>query len=184
MRRQKLIGQLLSDNFVSPNELRRHYDANPDKFTTEARYRFRHIIISKSDVTTLRERLQAIDADIAKGREFADLARDFSDGPRADRGGLYDVTDAVLNDWLEAIASAVRSLGEGEVSPRIVTSQGVHYVMLEKRTTGERLSFEEAQRQIERSILMQRRQARYVEFVSRLREEAKNDIRVYIDAPK
>ena len=78
---------------VTPEEIGRYYDAHRSDYTIAERVKVRDILFvvdaGATDEEVERVRAKATEVrDLArKGRDFSDLARQFSEGPGADKGG-------------------------------------------------------------------------------------------------
>ena len=103
---------------------------------------------------------------------FEKIVESFSQGPRADVGGFYEMTDKQVGDWPPPLPAEIRRLKPGETSGRIPPPQGVHYVYMEDRVKGEQLSFEDAQEQIRRVVSQNRRRMQLQRFWSELKRKA------------
>ncbi|MGH9827767.1 MAG: peptidylprolyl isomerase, partial [Blastocatellia bacterium] len=64
-------------------------------------------------------------------RDFASLARQYSEAPNAEQGGLNYYEEGQLPDVLER---AIKVLQPGEISPVIQSNYGFHIFKLERRT--------------------------------------------------
>ncbi len=169
--------KVFSDPYISPEELRAYYNANPEEFSTNPEYVFRHIFLPRSElyIGELHERLQK---DIENGVDFIKLVEVYSQGPRQDEGGIWRLNDKQLNDFILPF-QVIRSLVIGETSGPHQTAAGIHYVYLEERIAGEQLAFEDAQRRIEKRIQRERRTLQSRRFGKELRRNAY--VRVYLN---
>jgi parvulin-like peptidyl-prolyl isomerase len=113
-----------------------------------------------------------IEERIAAGVEFAELVKVYSKGPMKSDGGLYARTDRLLSDFIEPIPGVVRGLEPGEVSERVRSDRGWHFFYLEKRVPGKMLTFEEAQIEIRKRIVEERKLQQERRFEKELREKA------------
>lgn len=170
--------RVFKDEFVPPRELRAFYDAHSDQFSTNSVHKFRRIFVPIGD-PYLKETLEAIDKGIADGVAFEELVEKHSQGPRADIGGFYERTDKQVNDWPGGLPKAIRGLKPGETSGKIANSQGVHYIHMEDRVEGEKLSFADAQDQIRKRIAQERRRMQLERFWNELKRKA--IIEIFLD---
>lgn len=85
-----------------------------------------------------KEKAEALrDSVLNHGKDIEDLARRYSAGPTADRGGRLPGVN--LNDLVPSYAAAASALEPGEVSEVVETSQGFHVIQLNERS-GDRLT--------------------------------------------
>jgi parvulin-like peptidyl-prolyl isomerase len=69
----------------------------------------------------------------AKGKDFAELARQYSDDDSKSKGG--ELGDFGPNDLNDQIAAAVKNLKAGEISAVVHTKYGFHIVKVEQHQT-------------------------------------------------
>ncbi|MCX6349801.1 MAG: peptidylprolyl isomerase [Candidatus Aureabacteria bacterium] len=76
---------------ISPREVMEYYQAHSDEFTTPEMVRISQILIpysnKESDQELAREQARRVLDKLAAGEDFADLAREYSQGPGADQNG-------------------------------------------------------------------------------------------------
>jgi peptidyl-prolyl cis-trans isomerase SurA len=68
---------------------------------------------------------------VLSGESFEEMAREFSDGPSATRGGLIPMLP--LSDLVSEYAAAASALQPGEISEVVETSFGFHVIRLNKK---------------------------------------------------
>jgi len=103
------------------------------------------------------------------GRDFAELASQYSKGPGADNGGLIGTFQQ--GQMEPALDRAAFSLRPGEVSPPIRTARGVHLLRVDRVTgTGER-PLDDVREEIREEMYNEALQSRFQEWLSKdLRE--------------
>ncbi len=121
---------------VMANEVEDYYlehldemPAEPDSVTVGS------ILVRIQPSPETRRRVQAkvaeAQAALAAGEDFAAVARQYSEGPNARRGGrIGAVRPGDLFD--RALEQAIFKLGEGEVSQPVVSSRGVHVLRVDR----------------------------------------------------
>jgi len=140
--------RLVVGKFIRPqvevleNEVREYYLANLDQMPAEPdSLTIANILIPVQPSVEVRQAVQAevknIQTALAEGRAFADVAREFSKGPNAQRGGIVGVVSA--GDLFDAnLDRAVFAMNVGEVSEPVVSSRGVHLLRLDSVQDGNR----------------------------------------------
>jgi len=120
---------------VMENEIHDYYLANLDKMPAEPdSVTIANILIPVQPSVAVRQEVQAqvkvIQAELASGTDFAAVAREYSRGPNAKRGGVVGVVAPgdLFDDNLDR---AVFALEVGQVSEPVVSSRGVHLVRLD-----------------------------------------------------
>ncbi|HKN12748.1 MAG TPA: peptidylprolyl isomerase [Candidatus Binatus sp.] len=122
---------------VPDADIKAYYDAHKDDFTiTKERLKLAQILIAlqanptPAQVSAAQKKAEMIRARAAKGDDFGDLARVYSDDDSKSNGGeLGWFAPGDIND---AILAGVKPLKPGEVSAPIRTSHGIHIVKLEE----------------------------------------------------
>jgi peptidyl-prolyl cis-trans isomerase C len=161
---------------VSDEEVKAFYDENPQLFDVEEQVHARHIIFN----ATLQADAQAVAEARAKaeearqralaGEDFAELARELSEGPTAANGG--DLGFFTREQTAPAFAAAAFALEPGGISPVVRTPFGLHVIKVEEKRPARRLPFEEVFEQI-RNLLVQRKTGQKVgKLVESLAEKA------------
>jgi len=117
---------VLRDVRVSPEEAQTYIEQNRARLVELPVVYVREIRVdSRLDAERLRQEI------IDGKHDFADLARQRSQAPSAERGGLTDYTRGQLPEVLE---KAIEPLHPGDVSPVVQSNFGFHIFKLEQRT--------------------------------------------------
>lgn len=126
---------------ITNDDVERYYKLNTNKFRTEDRVRLRHILIAlpqtptPEEVQAANEQAMELYKRIVAGADFAELAREYSQGAgQAEGGDIGWVSRGKLIGGIEAVA--FDKLSVGQVSAPFQTSMGVHIVKLEARENG------------------------------------------------
>lgn len=152
IRRDLLVRQLIEKRIapgieVTEAEARNFYDNNPEQFTSGEQVHARHIIIltkpsdSDSVLAQKRDKLQDILARARSGEDFAELAKNYSQGPSAQNGG--DLGFFSREQMVAPFAQAAFALEPGEISDVVETRFGYHIIKLEERRDAETIGFDE-----------------------------------------
>jgi peptidyl-prolyl cis-trans isomerase SurA len=160
---------------VSPEEIRRWYDAHPDDYAIAERIRVRDIFFAIDDgggddeVTRTRQKALEVRELALSGRDFEALARQFSEGPGADKGGeLGTFKRGEMAPELEAVAF---KLEPKKVSEPILAGGGFHLLRVEERIAAGRRPLEEVKDDIRESLYNDALEERFQNWLSRdLRE--------------
>jgi len=126
---------------ITDDDVERYYKLNANKFRSEDRVRLRHILLvlprnpTPDEVKAATEKATDLYKRIVAGADFAELAREFSQGAgQSDGGEIGWVNRGTLISGLEEVA--FEKLSVGQVSAPFRTSMGVHIVKLEARDRG------------------------------------------------
>ncbi len=138
-----VVGKFIRPDIeVREDEVRAYYLANLDQMPVEPdSLTIANILIPVQPSVEVRQAVQGevqkIQQALASGRVFAEVAREFSQGPNAERGGVVGiVSPGDLFD--ENLDRAVFAMSLGEVSEPVVSSRGVHLLRLDSIQEGNR----------------------------------------------
>ncbi len=122
---------------VPEADIKAYYDAHKEDFTiTKERLKLAQILIAlppkptAAQVSDAQKKADMIRARAAKGDDFSDLARVYSDDESKSNGG--ELGWFAPSDVMDQILAAVKALKPGEISAPIRTSHGIHIVKLEE----------------------------------------------------
>jgi len=127
---QKVIRRELEEKVaVSPEEISQFYDEHRDEWRRVDQVRARQVLLPSE------EQAVAVRNQIEDGQDFAELARQHSTAPEAERGG--DMGFVERGHLPEELEAPIFALKKGELSPVVKTSYGYHiFEVVEKRQAG------------------------------------------------
>jgi len=106
----------------------------------------------------------------AKGTNFADLAKKYSEDPGSkEKGGEYTFSRGKMVKEFEDTAF---SLKPGEISEIIETKYGYHIIMLSEKIPAKKVSFSEAKDEIKNHLLQLAMQKDFRDYAIKLEKEA------------
>jgi parvulin-like peptidyl-prolyl isomerase len=163
---------------VSARELLDYYHEHADKFAVPAKVRFEllSVYLSKVEGRNEAEKKAAALKKIADmgnavflGRQFPEVAKEFSHEANALTGGQYDwISKGSLAS--EVIDTAVFSLPLNRLSAILADERGYHIVRVQERSEARQTPFEEAQKEIKEKILKERREAKIKVILAELKK--------------
>ncbi len=180
----KMIGKEVNDKTaVNDGEIKDYYERNKEWYREgEETIQVKAILLRLSDTpspaeaTYLEIRAMKIEADLRRGEPFEKLAGLYSEDPSKKSGGAWG--EFRKGDLVPAIEKKLLQLKEGEVSEPLWRKEGLYIFELVKRQ-GERFApYESVKGDIGRTLLKQKRDERYSEWVKSLWEKAAIEIRV------
>ncbi|MFN0152647.1 MAG: peptidylprolyl isomerase [bacterium] len=140
--RRVLDKEVNSKVTVTEDDIQKFYEAHKAEIPTfPKRLELAQIIVRRRASGATRDaafaKIEDVRAKLANGGNFEELAKEYSEGPSASRGG--DLGQFKPTDMEPAFASAVDALTPGEISGPVETRIGVHIIRLdEKREEGVR----------------------------------------------
>lgn len=145
---------------VSDEEIQEYYDENQTEFETPKTVEARHILLrldQKADPATV-EKTQKRALNILKlareGKDFAELAKQYSEGPTRDNGGYLGTFSK--ESMVKPFADKAFSMKAGEISEPVRTRFGWHIIKVESVKAASILSLDEAKEKIRKKLTEER----------------------------
>jgi peptidyl-prolyl cis-trans isomerase C len=158
---------------VSDKQAREFYEAHPERFDSGERLRASHVLVrvpgdaTQAQREELRKKAQGLRDRIAKGEDFAALARQFSgDAGSAPRGGELEVFHR--GQMVPPFEAAAYALKPGELSELVETPFGFHVIKLHERIPALKVPFEVARERLVAALVEERRNERIGQLVAQL----------------
>jgi peptidyl-prolyl cis-trans isomerase SurA len=160
---------------VSPEEVKRYYEAHLADYGVDEQVRVREILFAldpgASEEEVKHQRMKALEVrELAlDGRDFGALARQFSDGPSAEKGG--ELGTFARGEMEKELDEAAFELKRGEVSEPIRTSTGFHLLRIDERIASGHKDIKDVEESIRQELYNQNLEERFQDWLSRgLRE--------------
>ena len=148
---------------LTEEDLRTYYDNHPDEFYTPKTVKARHILIKvdpqadEKKVEQARQKALEILKLAREGRDFADLAKQYSEGPTAANGG--DLGAFRKDAMVKPFADQAFAMKAGDISEPVRTRFGWHIIKVEKVNEATTTAFEAARDDIRRKLTDERAKA-------------------------
>ena len=163
--RQKLLAGLMlrqiAQKDVSEQAMHKVYDDAVKQMGDEQEVRARHILVETED------QAKAIQADLKKGADFAELAKQKSKDPAAADGG--DLGYFTKDQMVPEFADVAFKMYPGQLSNPVKTQFGWHVIKVEDKRIKQPPEFEKVKDQIE-AYWARKAQS---DFITKLRQSAK-----------
>jgi len=144
------------DVAINDDEVSEYYYSNLREFQTPKTLEARHILLkvdSDADPANVEEKKQrALDVlkEAREGRDFAELAKQHSEGPTAGQGGRLAAFKR--EDMAKPFSDKAFSMEENEISEPVRTRFGWHIIKVEKVNEGSTRPLEEAESGIRQKL--------------------------------
>ena len=164
MRTKLLAGLMLrqiAQKSVNEEAMHKVYDEAVKQMGDEQEVRARHILVETED------QAKAIQADLKKGADFAELAKQKSKDPAAADGG--DLGYFTKDQMVPEFADAAFKLDKGQISEPVKTAFGWHIIKVEDKRKKPVPSYDQVKDQLA-TVVVQQAQA---DLVNKLRNQAK-----------
>lgn len=150
------IESYTKDVALPPEKIKSYYDEHLDEYTTPKKVHARHILLKlASDAADemVEKRKQEI-SDILKqakaGQDFAELAKQYSEGPTKDKGG--DLGFFEKKTMVKPFADKAFAMKPGEISEPVRTNFGWHIIKVEAVNEGKKSSLDEVKDDIDKTL--------------------------------
>jgi peptidyl-prolyl cis-trans isomerase SurA len=163
--------EVKTDTLVSTSEVEKFYREHRDEWTTNTEVKLRMIKINPgADPAKKRKLVEEIRAKVLAGKDFADLARIYSEDSTQDQGGDWGwVKKGDLSGELDR---QVFLLQTKKVSP-VLNMNGAFYLLLaEDKKSGTAKPLKEVREEIEQRITQAARQKQEQVWMAKLRKKA------------
>ena len=168
--------QISAKIIIREEEMIRYYEEHKADFSTEDAVRLGGIFLIRKnpndaeEIRELQQKGEDILARLRNGEDFAELARQLSEGPGADEGGDLGVIEMVQLD--PDLKKAIEGLEVGEYTDLITKENGIQIIKLIERQRGGVKPFEEVRDVIHATLYQEEQNKRYTSWIKELRNEA------------
>jgi peptidyl-prolyl cis-trans isomerase SurA len=166
---ERFVGK---DAYVSPAEIGAYYDEHRDDFTVPRRVAYRQISLPSADYGSAEKAQQQADwirKNMAPdGHDFELWAKKYSKGPRAEKGGRWDLGEWGTED--PQLRDLILKLEVNQISPVTPGTGGFYIFMVEKESPGYTKTLFEAQAEITRRMSKEKRLRARQDMAMQLRE--------------
>ena len=181
LREQIILARLMNQAVrsrvsVDASEVEAYYKGHQDEFNQPAQARIRHIFFriepgaARPQVDAVHARATRVLQEARNGSDFADLARLYSEDATAGNGG--DLGFIKRGQALPEFEEVIFTMKEGDISEVIRTPNGLHIVKVEAFSIGSERPFSETKAEIERRLLQEKIEKRFVDWTTELKDRA------------
>jgi len=174
---EKLVNQEVYGNIeIAEKEMKDFYDKNTSYFNKGPQIKARHILIElgkdagEAEEKEARSTLDEVQTKLENGEKFADLAKEYSEGPSAEKGG--DLGFFQKGQMVEPFDKVAFNLEPGEVSDIVKTQFGLHLIKVEDTKESSSKSYTEVKEQIRQYLRSQETSTEVEKYVEKLKEDA------------
>jgi peptidyl-prolyl cis-trans isomerase C len=176
---QELIKTNVTDKVkVDNKDVKKFYDANPEKFKSPEEIKASHILIkldpnkaSDTEKVAAKKKLNTVKDRLAKGEDFGKLAKEVSEGPSNKTGG--DLGYFSRGQMVKPFEEAAFALKKGEVSDIVETQFGYHLIKVFDKKPAKILTFKEVKDRLASQLKQQEAQQKAIAYIEKLKSSAK-----------
>lgn len=157
--------KLFLDIEVSENEIKDYYDNNKEIIKSPVSYKASHILVENEKIAN------EILSEIKSGKSFEQAADEYSLDNNEKNGG--DLGEFSQGTMVKEFEEALEKLSEGEISAPVKTQFGYHLIKLDHKHDSFLPDFNQVKERIKDTLLMIRRQEKYLSEVKNIGENIK-----------
>jgi foldase protein PrsA len=148
---EKLLSQRIE---ITDQEVQEHFQVNQEAYAVEEQIKVSHILVDSEETA------QEITTLLAEGRNFADLAEEYSTdtGSKNQGGNLGMVTRGEMVEEFEQAAFAMQP---GQISDPVKSEYGYHIIKVEEKTEARPGTLEENYDKIKDTLFQQKMELEY-----------------------
>src|SRR3990172_2326166 len=132
-----------------------------------------HQMKTDAELAQALEKIKKIKAEVDSGKDFAELAKQYSDCPSKDKGGDLNYFKG-MGQRLEPVSAAVFFLNVGQLSDPVKTPSGYHIIKVTEIKKGNDVKFDDVKQVIKQNMMEEKAQV----LIRQLLEKAKIDVKV------
>jgi parvulin-like peptidyl-prolyl isomerase len=172
---QRRVADAVAKADVTEQEVRQHFESKRESYGRPAQIKVSHILLrvaDKSQEAVANAKAKIVQARLADGAKFEDVARQYSEDPgSAERGGdLGFVSKGTLVKEFEDVAWTLKP---GQTSGLVRTQFGLHIIRLYEIRAAEPAEYDKVKGEIREELLSTRRQKEFDTWVAEHRKTAK-----------
>ena len=165
---------------VSDEEAQSYYDGRTEQFLQPEQVQASHIIVllepdaEQEAKDAARQKIDEVLVKAQAGEDFAELAKEFSEGPSKDAGG--DLGFFSRGQMVPEFEDVAFAMNEGDISDVVETQFGYHVIMVTGKKAGGQIAFEDVAEQIRQTLLNEKTNAGINAWIDTLRANATIDV--------
>lgn len=160
-------------------KVKAYYDENVEKFKKPETVKARHILVSTegiSDDAGLAEKkakAESIRGELIaqEGKNFAEVAKEKSDGPSNVRGG--DLGEFGRGQMVPEFDEAAFSQAVGAIGEPVKTNFGYHIIQVQERSEARQMGYDEVKEHISKGMHEEGKTEKFRGYVKELKDKAK-----------
>lgn len=154
------VTNFTKDVTVTEDELKAYYNDHYQDYHEKKMVRARHILFqvpmdaSEEEIENIKTKAENVLAQAKSGKDFAELARTYSEGPTAQNGG--DLGFFSKDEMIPQFANVAFSLAPGQISDLVRTQYGFHIIKMEDVKPEHQKEFDEVKEDIRLKLITEK----------------------------
>ncbi len=172
---QRRIAETVAGATVTEVDVRAQFDKNRAQYDQPAQIKVSHILFratEKEQEALAQAKARIVQARLAEGAKFEDLARQYSDDKAsAERGG--DLGFVTKGSLVKEFEDAAWALKPGETRGPVKTQYGLHIIRVTETKDAQKADFDTVKDQIREQLLAGKREKAFEAWLDQQRQSAK-----------
>ena len=162
---------------ITEEETKAYYTDNPQLFKKPAQVKASHILIKVEPTAddakkaAAGKKIEEIQQKLKEGGEFAELAKEYSEGPSSTKGG--DLGYFQRGQMVKAFEDTAFSMKANEISGRVETRFGYHLIKVYDKKPTQTLSYADVKDKIAQRLKQEKVEKDATRYVETLKKDAK-----------
>jgi peptidyl-prolyl cis-trans isomerase C len=162
---------------ITDEESKTFYDTNPQLFQQPERVKASHILIKVDEGATeekkaeARKKIQEVQQKVQKGEDFAELAKTYSEGPSAPKGG--DLGLFGRGQMVKPFEDVAFRLKPNETSDIVETKFGYHLIKVVEKQPSKKVAYTDVKERIDKHLKDQKLRTERQLYFDKLKKDAK-----------
>lgn len=175
--RQLIDQKIASKITITDAQTKTYYDDNPEMFKQPEQVKASHILIkvesgaAEAQKTEARKKIESVQQKVKSGDDFAQLAKEYSEGPSKTRGG--DLGYFRRGQMVKPFEDAAFAMQKNEVSDIVETRFGYHLIKVYDKKPGQTLAYADVKEKLTERIKQEEVEKQTTQYISQLKKEAK-----------
>lgn len=169
--------QVASKIVVTDAETRAYYDGNSQMFKQPEQVKASHILIKvdagadDAQKTAARKKIETVQQKVKTGGDFAELAKEYSEGPSNTRGG--DLGFFRRGQMVKPFEDAAFTMKANEVSDIIETRFGYHIIKVYEIKPEQTLAYADVKEKLNQRMKQEKVEKDANQYIGKLKKDAK-----------
>ena len=162
---------------ITEEETKAYYTDNPQLFKKPAQVKASHILIKVEPTAddakkaAAGKKIEEIQQKLKDGGEFAELAKEYSEGPSSTKGG--DLGYFQRGQMVKAFEDTAFSMTANEISGRVETRFGYHLIKVYDKKPAQTLAYADVKNKIAQRLKQEKVEKDATRYVETLKKDAK-----------
>ena len=175
--RELIDKQITGKIEITDEESKAFYDRNLQLFKQPEQVKASHILIkvdaaaTDAQKTEARNKIDAVRQKLKDGGDFAELAKEYSEGPSNSRGG--DLGYFKRGQMVKPFEDAVFAMQPDEVSDIVETRFGYHIIKVYDKKPEQTLAYADVKDQLSQRLKQEKIEQEATKYIEQLKKDAK-----------